>query len=79
MTLSRRQHNLVAIGDLQKLAPGLYIDDTGSEYFYLTGLYPTIAHRLLKNPLLDTPAFVSGVLRELRYALQERCCMELMD
>ncbi len=65
--------------DSQRVASGLYVDAFGAEYFYLAGLYPAIAHRLLKNPLLDTPAFVSDIFCELRHALRKLSCMELMD
>jgi hypothetical protein len=45
----------------------------------LTGLYPSIAQRLIRDPLLNSPALVSDIFRELQLAFQERCCMELMD
>jgi hypothetical protein len=57
----------------------MYIDETGAEYFYLTAVYSCVGHRLLRNPVLNTPAFVSDVLYELRCALQKLHCTELMD
>lgn len=64
---------------LRKLAPGRYLDDRGAEYFYLTGLYPSVAHRLLKVPPLNTPACITDILSELRCELENRYCKELID
>ncbi len=64
---------------LERIVPGFYVDDAGGEYFYLTGLYVCMTHRLLENPLLNTPAFVAEVLHELRAALKNMDCTELMD
>jgi hypothetical protein len=64
---------------LRKLAPGRYLDDRGTEYFYLPGLYPSVAHRLLKTPPLNNPASITDILCELRWELEHRYCKELMD
>jgi hypothetical protein len=64
---------------LQQVGPGFYVDATGAEYFYLTGLYISVGHRLLKDPMLNTPTFVSDVLCELRSVLEKFYCTELMD
>jgi hypothetical protein len=64
---------------LERVAPGLYVDDLGVEYFYLTGIYASVARHVLNRPLLNTPAFIANVLGELRYALQDRSCLELTD
>jgi hypothetical protein len=76
--MKARQHQSPTI-DLERVAPGFYVDAFGFEYFYLTGIYPSIAQRLLSDPFINSPALVSDIFRELRLALQERCCMELMD
>jgi hypothetical protein len=57
----------------------MYVDETGAEYFYLTAVYSCVGHRLLRNPLLNTPGFVSDVLSELRSVLEKVHCTELMD
>jgi hypothetical protein len=79
MELNARQYGWATGFCLRQVAPGFYVDEIGIDYFYLTALYPSIAHRLLKNPLLNTPAFVSDVLSELRCQLEHVYCMELMD
>jgi len=64
--------------NLERIAPGLYVDDTGAEYFYLAGIYPCVVQRIVANPGLYTDGFVVNVLDDLRYSL--RCCrLELMD
>lgn len=73
------QHGLAADRELKRVAPGFYVDGFGLEYFYLTGLYARMTNRLLENPALNTPAFVTEVLYELRSALQDMDCTELMD
>ncbi len=79
MTLDARQHEWAIGRDLRQVAPGFYVDETGTEYFYLTALCPCVAQRLLKNPLLNTATFVSDVLYELRCALENLYYTELMD
>ncbi len=79
MTLNARQYEWATSRDLRQVAPGLYVDGLGTEYFYLAGLYPQVAQRLLENPLLNTPVFVSDVLCELRCTLGNLYCIELMD
>ena len=63
---------------MERIAPGLYVDDKGAEYFYLTAMYPCIAQRMLRTPGLYTPSFVVDILKELReeFHLFRR---ELMD
>jgi len=63
----------------ERLTPGFYVDSLGGEYFYLTGLYGYVVKRLLDGPGLNTPAFVVGVLEELRRQLTDRYCVELTD
>jgi len=79
MALNAQQHVRTTGCGLQQVGPGFYIDEGGTEYFYLTGLYISVGHRLLRDPLLNTPAFVSDVLCELRCVLEKFCCTELMD
>jgi hypothetical protein len=79
VTLNARQYERATGGDLRQVTPGFYVDEIGMEYFYLPGLYPRLANRLLENPLLDTPAFVSELLCELRGRLENWFCVELMD
>ena len=79
MTLSAPRQAVPPTGGLDRVAPGYYVDTCGAEYFYLTGLYPNVMKRILENPVLNTPSFIVRVLDELRCALQERYCMELMD
>jgi len=64
--------------NLERIAPGLYVDDTGAEYFYLAGMYPCVVQRIVANPGLYTHAFVVDVLDELRDSLHF-CRLELMD
>ena len=78
MELHTKEHDQPTGENLVRLSPGLYIDDTGASYFYLTGMYPVIAQRLLQNPSLYTPAFLVEVLGELRDSL-DPFQMELMD
>jgi hypothetical protein len=66
-------------GGLERIEPGIYVDDAGREYFYLTGLYPLVAARIAKFPLRTTEAFAMSVLEGLRRELQDRNCKELMD
>jgi hypothetical protein len=79
VALKADQSTWATARSLRKLAPGRYLDDRGAEYFYLTGLYPSVAHRLLKTPPLNTPACITDILSELRCELENRYCKELMD
>lgn len=79
VTLNAPQYEWATGRNLRQVGPGFYVDGLGAEYFYLTGLYPQVAQRLLENPLLNTPVFVSDVLCELRYALGNLHCIELTD
>lgn len=63
---------------LERVGPGFYVDNLGSEYFYLTGMYPCLL-RHLNGPLLRTTGFIVAVLDDLRSTLRERYCEELMD
>jgi hypothetical protein len=72
------QHSLHTGKNLRKTAPGLYVDDRGAEYFYLTDMFVCVSQRILKNPNLYTPAFIVDVLDELRESLH-LFRMELMD
>jgi len=65
--------------ELETFAPGLYVDQMGGQYFYLTGIVAGIAKRLWDNPRLRSPAFIADVLEELRRELIDRSCTELMD
>jgi len=64
--------------NLEKVAPGIYVDESGAEYFYLAGMYPCIVQRILNNPRLYTHAFLVDVLDELRDFLHP-FRLELMD
>jgi hypothetical protein len=75
--LRSKYHDLFRSDELQRLAPGFYVDLLGGGYFYLTGMYASISYLL--NPRLNTPAFVTGVLEELRQSLENMCWIELMD
>jgi hypothetical protein len=79
VALNADQSKRVTARSLRKLAPGRHLDDRGAEYFYLTGLYPSVAHRLLKTPPLNNPACITDILCELRCELEFRYCKELMD
>lgn len=65
--------------ELERIAPGYYLDPGGRQYFYLTGIYALLTKRITENPVLNSPAFIAGVLDELRQALQDERCVELMD
>jgi hypothetical protein len=79
MAMNARQRGWVAGVGLQQISPGLYVDEIGSEYFYLTGIYSKFAHHLLGKPLLNSPKLISRLFDELRSELQALCCTELMD
>lgn len=64
--------------NLESFAPGHYVDDSGAEFFYLTGMYVCIAQRVVENPGLYTHAFVVEVLSKLRSDLH-LYRLELMD
>lgn len=76
---SARQLDMPMGGKLTRTAPGLYVDETGAEYFYLTGMYPVIAQCLGQNHLLNTPASLVDILGELRTELSNVCRVELVD
>lgn len=63
---------------LEKLAPGLYVDETGKEYFYMAALYPHIAQRMMEEPELYTPGFIVRIVENIREFLHWHR-MELMD
>ena len=71
-------HSLHTGENLKKTAPGLYVDDRGAEYFYLTDMFVCVSQRMLRNPNLYTQAFIVDVLDELRESLH-LFRMELMD
>lgn len=66
-------------GGLREVSPGVYVDKIGNEYFYLTGMYASIAHLSLNEPLLNTPVFISKVLRTFRSVYERMGSTELMD
>jgi hypothetical protein len=76
---STPQHDVPTGRYLRQTDPGLYVDEAGSQYFYLTAMYPVIARCIGRNPLLNTPAFVVDVLTELRIELRGMCRTELLD
>lgn len=79
MAADTRQHARVTGRGLRQITQGFYVDEIGWEYFYLTGLYSKVAHRILNKPMLNTPAFIANVLYELRCELENVWCTELMD
>lgn len=64
---------------MERVGPGYYVDNLGAKYFYLTGMYPCVLKHLGKQPAFLTSGFIVAVLDDLRTALQERYCEELMD
>lgn len=64
---------------LERVGPGYYVDSRGSEYFYLTGMYPCVLRHLPAHPPFRAPGFIVAVLDDLRTTLQGRLCEELMD
>jgi hypothetical protein len=72
------RHRRLTGENLRKTAPGLYVDDRGEEYFYLTDMFVCVSQRMLRNPELYTPAFIVDVLDELRESFH-LFRMELMD
>lgn len=65
--------------NLRQTAPGLYVDEAGAQYFYLTGMYSVIERCIGRNPLLNSPGFMVDVLGELRTELRDMCRTELLD
>jgi hypothetical protein len=76
--LRSKYHDLFRSDELRRIAPGFYLDLLGGGYFYLTGMYASFSH-LLDNPRLNTPAFVTEVLEELRRSMEDVYWVELMD
>jgi hypothetical protein len=64
---------------LEKLAPGLYADDLGLRYFYLTGMYVCVNSSLLRASVPNSPRLVTDILEELRQDFAAVSCIELMD
>lgn len=64
---------------LERVGPGFYLDSLGAEYFYLTGMYPCVLKHLSGQPAFLTAGFIVAVLDDLRAALMESRCEELMD
>jgi hypothetical protein len=65
--------------DLERVGPGFYVDNLGSEYFYLTGMYPCLLKHLPRQQPFRAAGFIAAVLEDLRTTLQGRYCEELMD
>src|SRR5215831_18669235 len=76
--LRSKYHDLFRSDELRRIAPGFYLNLLGGGYFYLTGMYASISH-LLEDPRLNTPAFVTAVLEELRQSMEDVYWVELMD
>jgi hypothetical protein len=74
-----RQPDVPTGKNLRQTAPGLYVDEAGAQYFYLTGMYSVIAQCIGRNPLLYTPAFMVNVLGDLRIELRDMYRIELLD
>ena len=79
MAVNARQHGWVTGRGLRQVTPGFYVDEIGWEYFYLTGLYSRVATQIVNKPMLNSPAFISNVLYDLRCELEGFFCTELMD
>jgi hypothetical protein len=77
--LKARERPAAPGSGLAMIQPGFYVDEAGHEYFYLTGLYALVTDRILENPFLNTPSFVTAVLDGLREELEKMNCKELMD
>jgi hypothetical protein len=72
-------HKILASRPLAKLAPGLYADDLGLRYFYLTGMYVSVNSSLLRASVPGSPGLVTDILEELRQDFTSVSCIELMD
>ncbi len=77
--LDRPLESMQVSEGLARIKPGLYVDNTGRKYFYLTGVYDLVTDRLLERPSLNTPEFVSTVLNGVRAELEKDKCTEWMD
>lgn len=77
--LRSKYHDLFNSDELRPLAPGFYVDLLGGGYFYLTGIFPSVSIYLLEHPRLNSPAFVTDLLEELRNSLEDLYWIELMD
>lgn len=73
--LRAKYQDLFNSDELQRLAPGVYVDVLGGGYFYLAGMYGVIN----KYGLGNTPAFLADVLEGLRRSLEDMCWIELVD
>lgn len=74
-----KEHSRPTGDGLRRVSPGFYVDLSGGQYFYLTGLYHLITQRLLEEELLNPAALVVEVFDELRRVLLDLHCAELLD
>ena len=77
--LRSKYQDLFSSDELQRFAPGLYVDLLGGGYFYLSGMFGAINKHVFGKNLMNSPAFLTDVLEELRRSLEEMYWIELTD
>ena len=77
--LRSKYQDLFSSDELQRFAPGLYVDLLGGGYFYLSGMFGAINKHVFGKNLMNSPAFLTDVLEELRRSLEDMYWIELTD
>jgi hypothetical protein len=52
---------------LERVGPGFYVDSLGSEYFYLTGMYPCVLRHLHRQQPSRAPGFILRGINGLKH------------
>ena len=77
--LRSKYQDLFNSDELKRLAPGLYVDLFGGGYFYLAGMFGAINKHVFGKNRMNSPAFLTDVLEDLRRSLEDMYWIELTD